>query len=334
MATAIQSQLTDEAREQRKREIRIAAKYRNDFGWRVLAEAIWGIGIWIAAIALAVLGLIPLWVGCLINSWVAYLMYMPMHEATHGNISGSHAKLRWIDDVVGSVSALPMWFSYRAHRLSHMRHHAYTNDPDRDPDFFLGGPYLQVVRRYLIFTYLQLAGPLLAIIPGGQRLVPTEALQIIQSIAGSEEEIRYLRRFQLAFLAVFALLSAFGFFWEALLLWYLPSRIGLLIVATVFAWLPHHPHNERGRYRDTRITLFPGGTLLIRGHNHHLLHHMFPRVPHYRLPALFREMRPILEEHGARIEGPLAGPDAPKITLSWHAAVNRDPSMLQRDELS
>ena len=81
------------------------------------------------------------------------------------------------------------------------------------------------------------------------------------------------------------------------------------------AWLPHHPHGEHGRYRDTRITLFPGSTLLIWGQDHHLLHHPFPRVPHYRLPSLFREIRPILEEHGARIEGPLAGPGAPQILM-------------------
>jgi beta-carotene hydroxylase len=87
----------------------------------------------------------------------------------------------------------------------------------------------------------------------------------------------------------------------------------------LFAWLPHHPHTETGRYRDTRITLFPGSTLLIRGQDHHLLHHMFPRVPHYRLPALFREMRPILEAQGARIEGSRAGPDAPPLLLRWDA---------------
>ncbi len=53
---------------------------------------------------------------------------------------------------------------------------------------------------------------------------------------------------------------------------------------------------------------------------------LFPRVPHYSLPALFREMRPILEAQGARIEGPLAGPDAPPILLRW------DPSYASRSD--
>ena len=75
---------------------------------------------------------------------------------------------------------------------------------------------------------------------------------------------------------------------------------------SVFAWLPHHPHDETGRYRDTRIFTFPGSNLLIRGHDYHLLHHMFPRVPHYRLRKLWKEIGPHLAEQGARIEGSAA----------------------------
>lgn len=131
----------------------------------------------------------------------------------------------------------------------------------------------------------------------------------------SSYEIRLGRRVQTFALLALVGLGLAGFFWEALLLWYLPARIGLFVVFFVFAWLPHYPHDERGRYRDTRITLFPGSTLLIRGQDHHLLHHLFPRVPHYRLPRLFRKIRPILEGQGARIEGPLAGPGAPKIGM-------------------
>jgi beta-carotene hydroxylase len=91
----------------------------------------------------------------------------------------------------------------------------------------------------------------------------------------------------------------------------------MALMTFLFAWLPHNPHHERGRYRDTRITLFPLSRLLIRGQDRHLLHHMFPRVPHYHLPALFEEMRPHLEANGARIEGPLAGPGAAKIAMRW-----------------
>ena len=50
------------------------------------------------------------------------------------------------------------------------------------------------------------------------------------------------------------------------------------------------PADRVGRYVDTRVAVFPGSRLLIRGHDHHAVHHLFPRVPHYDLPALWREI--------------------------------------------
>jgi beta-carotene hydroxylase len=325
MALSASPCAADGFREEKRRERAIAAKYRNDFAWRIVAEFVRDFGAWLAVTALAASGAIPLWLGCLANGWIAYLMYMTLHEATHGNVSGPHGNLRWVDDWIGSLSALPMWFSYRSHRISHMQHHAHTNDPKRDPDYFVAGPFRAVLPKYALLSFLMIAMPVLSVVPGGQRLLPRSLLRGAQeSDMGTPLERGIQRRFTLYCVGVFLALSMAGYFWEALLLWYLPSRIGFFIVVVVFAWLPHHPHNERGRYRDTRITLFPGGTLLIRGQNHHLLHHMFPRVPHYRLPALFREIRPILEAKGARIEGPLAGPGAPPILLRF------DPNAVEK----
>lgn len=317
--------VSDDPQEQKRRERRVAAKYRHAFASRLVLEFVRDFGAWLAVIVLAVFGAIPLWLGCLANGWLAYLSYMTLHEATHGNISGGRADLRWVDDVIGSLSAIPLWFSYRAHRISHMKHHAHTNDPTRDPDHFIGGPFPQVVLKWLLLSFFQLAVPLLSLVPGGTRLLPASMYREDGGPMFTPEELAHSRRFNRLCAAVFLALSLAGFFWEALLLWYLPSRIGFFIVLVVFAWLPHHPHAERGRYRDTRITLFPGGTLLIRGQNHHLLHHLFPRVPHYHLPALFRELRPVLEAQGARIEGPGAGPGAPKIGL------RRDPQAVRSD---
>jgi fatty acid desaturase len=107
----------------------------------------------------------------------------------------------------------------------------------------------------------------------------------------------------LSHLAVLIVGSALGYAETVWLLWYLPAWIGRFWLSLVFGWLPHHPHSETGRYRDTRIFTFIGSTFLIRGHDHHLLHHLFPVVPHYRLRALWVDMRDHLAEQGARIEG-------------------------------
>jgi beta-carotene hydroxylase len=245
-------------------------------------------------------------------------MYMPLHEATHGNISGRHGNLRWVDDLVGSISAVPMWFSYKAHAPSHMHHHAYTNDPHRDPDHFIAGPFSALFGKHLRFSIIQIVFPLLAMFGGEPKRMDNWLLRGMGEVLPTPYEAHVQTRFLLACLAVFVALSLAGFFWQVLLLWYLPARLGFFVVMALFAWLPHLPHVERGRYRDTRVTLFPFGTAVCRGHNHHILHHMFPRVPHYKLRRLFREMRPLLEEHDVRIEGPLAGPGAPKMMLRWN----------------
>ena len=79
----------------------------------------------------------------------------------------------------------------------------------------------------------------------------------------------------------------------------------------VFAWLPHHPASRTGRYIDTRVAVFPGSTWLIRGHDHHALHHLVPRVPHYRLKALWREIGPDMTAKGVRTEGRAFGSTGP-----------------------
>ena len=48
---------------------------------------------------------------------------------------------------------------------------------------------------------------------------------------------------------------------------------------TFFTWTPHHDHSETGRYRNTRVSLFPGANFMLQGQNYHLIHHMIPAFP-------------------------------------------------------
>jgi beta-carotene hydroxylase len=108
-----------------------------------------------------------------------------------------------------------------------------------------------------------------------------------------------------------AFLNGFGL--EALLLWYIPARLQFCWLLTVFAWFPHHPSVGAGRYIDTRVAVFPGSRFLIRGHDHHALHHLFPRVAHYRLRALWAEMAEDLVTKGVRSEGGAVAATGPVI---------------------
>jgi len=79
----------------------------------------------------------------------------------------------------------------------------------------------------------------------------------------------------------------------------------------IFAWYPHHPARESSRYRHTRVAVFRGSGLLIRGHDHHAIHHLYPRVPHYRLKAVWSELSEELVQRGVRAEGRAKGATAP-----------------------
>jgi fatty acid desaturase len=228
---------------------------------------------------------------------------MPMHEATHGNIWGRTTSGKWIEDLMGMLCAIPLGFSYKAHRSSHMRHHAHTNDPLKDPDFHTAGSMHTVLKSWYGQVMLATFLPVFAFVPAARKLLPAAMLVMMRAETGSRKAGLIQLRFWFlthAFL-VLAILTGYG--WQALMLWYLPARLQALWLLTIFAWYPHHPATKVGRYVDTRVAVFPGSRWLIRGHDHHAVHHLFPRVPHYRLRKLWADIADDMVAKGVRSEG-------------------------------
>jgi beta-carotene hydroxylase len=270
---------------------------------RIILTFLFFSAAWIAVIVLGVNGSIPLWLGLILNTVIASTFYMPMHEATHGNIWGRTTSGKWIEDLIGMLCAIPLGFSYKAHRSSHMRHHAHTNDPLKDPDFHTAGPMHTVLKSWYGQVMLATFLPVFAFVPAARKLLPAAMLVMMRAETGSRKAGLIQLRFWFlthAFL-VLAILTGYG--WQALMLWYLPSRLQALWLLTIFAWYPHHPATKVGRYVDTRVAVFPGSRWLIRGHDHHAVHHLFPRVPHYRLRKLWADIADDMVAKGVRSEG-------------------------------
>ena len=294
---------TDERRLALREERTQAAPYWGKVEPRIIVTFLLFSAAWIGVIVLGVNGTIPLWLGLILNTIVASTFYMPMHEATHGNIWGRTTSGKWIEDLIGMLCAIPLGFSYKAHRPSHMRHHAHTNDPLKDPDFHTAGPMHTVLKSWYGQVMLTTFLPVFAFIPAARRILPTTMLVMMRAETGSKKTGLIQLRFWLltnAFLVI-AILNGYG--WQAVMLWYLPSRLQALWLLTIFAWFPHHPATKVGRYVDTRIAVFPGSRWLIRGHDHHAVHHLFPRVPHYRLRKLWAEIADDMVAKGVRSEG-------------------------------
>ena len=306
------SDTADQLRIERRNERRTVAPYRGGIAVRLIVTWMFFIAAWVALVIATTAGPFPLWLGALGSFVISTTFYMPLHEATHGNVWGDVSTARWGEEVVGMTSSFWVGFSYRGHRISHMKHHAFTNDPAKDPDFFVHGSKLELLPKLYAGTLVNTFLPLFAFVPPARMLLPSVMKQEGARLERSPAENRYTFRFWL--LRTLALIAAFsmGVGWEALWLWFVPSAFVIWWLAFIFAWYPHHPADGQvGRYVDTRVATFPGSTIIIRGHDHHALHHLFPRVVHYKLPKLWKEIGPELTAKGVRTEGTALGATGP-----------------------
>ena len=281
-------------------ESRIAGRYWGGVEWRIVIEFALFATAWVVVIVQGLRGSMPLWIGLILNTILAATFYMPMHESVHGNISGRVASMRWLNELIGKLSQPMLIMSHAGHRSSHMKHHAFTNEPGRDPDVITRGRMSELPVKWLAMTLLNSFLPLFALFPALRRLLPKSFMT-----RGDRDPDAAKSMFRLWAVSTIVLVVAFvaGVGPQALMLWWLPARIQMLWLMFIFAWYPHHPADKSGRYVDTRVAVFPGSGLLIRGHDHHALHHLYPRVAHYRLRALWQEMADDLVSKGVRSEG-------------------------------
>lgn len=286
-------------------ELAVAAPFRGHFEWRILATFGFFAVAWLAVIVLGMQDTIPLWLGLIANTIFATTFYMPLHEAAHGNVWGRTQRSRWGESLLGMLCAIPLaTTSFASHRTLHMRHHAYTNQPGRDPDHFIAGSLGSLLAKLAVIAVSYPLLPLVLVIP--RRMLPPglrNAYQVkIDDPVLREANARHWI-FWVGVHAALGLLALAGLGCEALMLWYLPGRLAIVWLTFIFAWYPHHPQLGVGRYVDTRVAVFPGSRWLARGHDYHALHHVFPRVPHTRLHGLWLVAGEDLVAKGVPAEG-------------------------------
>ncbi len=289
----------------------IVRRHSGGVGWPTVLLCVALVVVDVTTIALWSVDLLPIGVGFLVCSFVAYAFYTVHHDATHKAISGRDPRWRWLEVACGNVAAVALQLDLRGYGANHLRHHAHTNGP-ADPDLLVKGPVWQVPLKWAFLMVLVTIGAL----PWGDRLVSRLLRRLVPAFEapGSERDVadrRHLRRFTQLGLIVLLLTIPLGWFWPALLLWYLPSRVGILILMVMFQWLPHFPFDRTDRFGATRINRFHGSTWLLLQQDRHLVHHLYPSIPWYRYRAAARELRPILEANGAIIQGIGTDPHVP-----------------------
>jgi len=226
-----------------------------------------------------------------VNTLAAYVGFTVLHEAAHGNIRGrSRYSRRW-EVVMGWVSGAFLTVPFSVFRHLHLTHHAHTNHPHKDPDYWVASGRWWVVTlksmSIILAYYWHFAQTL-----SGQ---PTtrEKRYRMQSIAG----------FAWVYLVTFWGIGI-GQGLAVFVLWWGPALLASGFLALGFNWLPHHAHQHQEKYRHTRIFCFAGLkghvlSVILLAQNYHLIHHLHPGLPFYQYRRVFGLLRPELEQAGS-----------------------------------
>lgn len=271
------------------KEVEVGRRYSPEIAWPTIRLAI-GVYAGLGASTWAALsGALPYWASALVNTVILYAAYTVVHEAVHNNIVPRKAGLRWLNQFLGFAVCIPLWMCFYPHKYSHTVHHTKCNT-DEDPDIYARGPFGTVAFWRTPLASLSHLNPL-ALYGDCRRF----------NVPSRERHISYATFAAYTLAAIGIIMSGHGL--ELLVLWFIPWFVGYSIMLVFFTWVPHHPHVETGRYRNTRCSIWPGANLLVQGQHMHLIHHMMAWIPYYQYEKVFHEIRPYLEQNNAMIDG-------------------------------
>ncbi len=261
-----------------EKEKAIAKSFSQRFQWEMILIGLGQAAIWLSLWPLVLNGIVDLWVGFLIAILCACFAYLPSHEAQHGNYSRGNPKLRWLDGFVGHITLITLIYPYHLLRVTHMKHHAYTNDPEKDPDYLNAhaSSVLKVIKNGLDGSsvdyekYLEVFSTDKAFVNSFEKAIP----------------IALLYRFTLLVLVIIFPL-------ETLLLWWLPAKIGTVYTTVFFAYYPHLG-TSTGRYKDTRFWSHWMPRFINHSMQLHFIHHLHPSIGHYDEPKAIEALKPFL----------------------------------------
>jgi len=284
---------TLDSRELMRREREIAERYMGRFPWLVVIWALANLACWLSLWPLTLLGVISPWVALPIATLNASICYLPSHEAQHDIIARPGQPLRWLNELIGHLSTIPLAAPYKALRLTHLEHHKHTNHPELDPD--------SVWKASSGWAFLGKA--IVGLQPGSEAAGAYG--RCLERMGGQEAKAagQMAIVYEIAFIAILSAMAWTGHAIVAACVWWAPRLIGNAYTTFFLSWAPHNPGLEVGRYRDTRGFKSRVGALLSSGMQHHIVHHLHPRIPLLQNAAAFRALRPILVARGCRLDG-------------------------------
>ena len=257
-----------------------ALKEEPKFAWPTIFLFLICAGFMFGATWAAIYGHISYLAACLINGTAGYFLFSPMHDAIHSSVGRSKKLNLW----VGRITFL--YFSslvaFELMRFIHFRHHRNANGEGDEADQIVqSGP-----------AWLRpLKWPFIDLIYGWKYLGYWKDRP--------KSETRSVIIMFLTTLVVWPWLIINGYLMELLMFWIIPQRISFFFISFIFVYLPHVPNEiseKEDAYRATSIREGMEWLLspLMMYQNYHLVHHLYPNVPFYRLVKIWNSR---LDEH-------------------------------------
>ena len=206
----------------------------------------------------------------LISGTSLFVLSSLVHEASHYNL----ARSPWLNDILGNLAGNMLATPVSAYRALHMKHHQTTN---RDDD-----PFLVFNSRWMILF-------------GAPTAVAIAHVYAWRNLRG-----RALGRYLIELLGLFGLVAVILALPRSVREW---SVLGPLVVVAVLQNIhivTGHLDLPAGKYHDTWQLVLPRWfSVWMIHHDHHLEHHIFPRLGWYELPEVRAKLalEPGLELH-------------------------------------
>ena len=265
-----------------EKEKAIAKSLSQRFQWEMIAIGIGQATIFLSLWPLTLMGFIPLWAGFLIATLCACLAYLPSHEAQHGNYSRGNPKKRWIDSLVGNFTLITLIYPYEILRVTHMKHHAYTNHPEKDPDY--DNQHASSVAKLAIQVL------------DGTSVDYSKYEEVFAEDAAFQKGFKKGALIGLTYRAIL-MIAVFLLPLHTLFLWWLPAKLGTVYTTTFFSWYPHLK-TEQGRYKDTRFWQHWMPRYINHSMQLHFIHHLHPSIGHFDEPKAIEALKPFLVARG------------------------------------
>lgn len=220
-----------------------------------------------------------LWANLLLSvllGWQLYVLFVLHHDCMHGSAFRSD----FLNRLMGRMYALTFTMTFSVNRQTHMRHHAYISDPERDPDeYYFSGELWQIGPR--IWRYYEWY----------TRIALTRYGKKIRNIVLTEQALN------VAFwAAVHVALFQAGAGIKALYLFWLPMVVVAGIINPITRGYEHapitlYPKGDPRRLDMSRNSITIANPFLgwlCANITYHVEHHAYPRCPFFNLQKLHR----------------------------------------------